>query len=364
RSRATPEFVTAYTVSEVQSPAPWRTPQLDRPEDPRIEEIFIAPLPRRPNYAYSDPKHGRRRPRTRAPPPTPASCHDEYDEPANEYQVELEHDYDRGIPPERYWHQRRARTSESTSTCSASDCEECAYTEPRHFDDHVRTRRMPIPYVIVPEQSIGPRTPLSASPHEYTTHSGLYGREGRWVYHSHNPAEPQRSIEGRPVAREMSLVNNTSPIAGSHNQLVIFQGTTRSEELDREVASDELSMLDSNVSSPRWSMANQRYMSGSETHSDARSHSPMTSLGRSLYERPDPRFSHGHLPPREHFQRPVIITRSNEGYDSRRFGRHDDYGRSCSNESGSDEKYSDDDRSQNSSDSDEYYTNRYERRYW
>lgn len=368
RHRVAPEFITAYTVSEVESPLPRNKLQHERPEDNlSIEEVFIAPpLPRRPDYHNGGRRYGSRRAKVWAPPPTPSAYH------RREYErgplAEDVYDHDRR--PEGNWGQHNIispQLSDSSSVCSATDCEECAYVESRRrYGDHGHSRSMgPVPYVIVPGNSVGPRaTPSPVSPHTNDALPRAYIHEAPRVYRLHNSTELAHASRVPPPTREASLgdENDASPITASQNQVVLFQGTGGSAGSGERVVSDGMSIMHSNVSSPRWSVAGQRYLSGSETRSDMQSRSPVTSLD-GLYEHPDPRFAHHvHPPPGVYIQRPVVITRSDESYESDRFAEYDGYdGRS--DVSSSDEGYSGSERSF-SSDSSEYYSRDYEGRHW
>ncbi|KAF9450655.1 hypothetical protein P691DRAFT_773739 [Macrolepiota fuliginosa MF-IS2] len=366
RPRVAPEFVTAYTVSEVESPAPWNKLQPESLEDNfNVEEVFIAPpLPRRPDYHNGGRNYRSRGSRAWVPSPTPAPFYrEEYECTAHGFRVEGMYEYDRR--PEGNWRQHRAISpslSDSSSACSAPDCEECVYMESRRRYGGHDSRRpaKPVPYVIVPGNSIGARrSPSPDSQHANYTRSRAYGHEAPRVYRLHDSVELAHAAEEPPPTREASPTDDdTSVVANSHNQVVLFRGTSGGR-----APSNGTSIMHSNVSSPRWSVAGQQYPSGSETQSDILSRSPVTSLD-GLYEYPDPRFAHHvHPPPRvqQHTRGPVVITRSDGSYGSDRLGDYDDG--EYSDLSGGSERFSSSERSF-SSDSGRYYSHGYERRFW
>lgn len=338
--------------------------QPERSEDDLdIEEVLIAPpLPRRPDYHNGGHRYGSQRSRAWAPPPMPSVFYrEEYEHAERRPHVLVQEAYDYDHRRGQNWRQHRAispQLSDDSSRSSELDCEECAYGESRRrYGDHGRGRSMKsAPYIIVPRSNVGVRAPTSPV-HADGAHSSAYIREAPRVYRLDDSVELENAIGGPPPTREPSPTDNASLIADSHNQIVLFQGTSGSGGSGGQVASDGMSIMHSNVSSPGWSVAGQRYLSGSETHSDAHSHSPMTSLD-GLYEHPDPRFGHeARPPPRLHMQRPVVITRSDESYE-----RFEDYGR-YGDVGGSDGIYSSSERSFSSS-SGEYYGGDYRRRYW
>jgi hypothetical protein len=343
-------------VSEAESPAPWRNARLERPEESlTIEEVYIAPpLPRRPDYDYRGHRYRTRESRQWPPPPEP-SYRPEYE--GHGYRAELDDGYRHVPSPEQYWRQHRARspqTSESSSACSATDCSECEYSDlGERFDNSAQRKRAKlVPYVVVPGSSVRPPRTTQMHP----AYPGELIHQAPHTYRLHGSYELDHSLGGSRLTRESPLMDrdNCSLLAESRNQMVLFQGTARSTD-----SGDGMSMMQSNVSSPRWSAVEQRYISGSEMHSDTRSHSPPASIG-GLYECPDPRFSHVHA------RRLVVITRSDErhelsgsfeGYDS----DDEDGGGSVS-----DGGYSESERSFSSNnESGDYssYSRDYERRY-
>lgn len=312
--------------------------------------MSIAPPPRRPNY---------HRQSLRTPPPST---------PSDYYQEEYSHEaYGRGTRGgyERDHHQgwgtRQHHTSsqfsDASSICSASDCEECAYVESRRaYAGHGRSKpTKPVPCVIVPPRN--GVSPGQVLPRGGNMRRGPYAEESPRVYRLHDSTDLSY---GPPPTREASLADNASIMSGPHNQLVLFQHTSRSTDSGGRVHSDGMSMLHSNVSSPRWSVSGQQYLSGSETYSDVQSQSPMTSLDE-LYENPDPRFvHHAPPPPRVNTRRPVVITRSNEGYRLDP-GNYEGY----NNTSSDDRNYSDSEGSFSSDDREYRPRGRGgERRYW
>ncbi|KAF5363842.1 hypothetical protein D9756_000231 [Leucocoprinus leucothites] len=371
-----PEFITAYTVSEAQSPAPppWRKQRLERPEeDLTVEEIYIAPpLSRRPDYEYPDHRYDSRTSRARAPPSTPMNYHGgHYERPMPRYRVDVGAGYSHVSPQAQNWHEWRARSpqsSESSSTCSATDCEECAYTDSRRgLDRDFRMRRTnPTPYVIVPGNSTSWGT--ERAPHMDSVHTDAYiQRPVPQPYRLRDSSQHYRMPGSYSPSVELSLADNTALVRSSHNQIAVFQGSAWSSHSGGQATSDEMSMLHSSVSSPRWSETGQRYLSGSESqHSDNQSYSPPTSLD-GLYEQPDPRFLQGRPPPRGYIKRPVIITRSNGRYEAGFFedGPYDSSSGGYSDASGSDRNFSErnSEISFSSSGSDEYDGRDYERRY-
>jgi hypothetical protein len=272
--------------------------------------------------------------------------------------------------PEEYWKKHRSSSptmSELSSACSAQDCEECAYTEERRqFSSRSRTRNTnAVPYVVVPGNKYVPRiTPPPICPHLPTTHSGAYIHNTSREYRLSSPAELDRHIAVPPRTGESSLViNNTSLVADSQNQVALYQGTATSSNSDALIASDGTSMVHSDESSPQWSLICQRHISGSEEQSDVLPNSPMTASLGGLYENRNPVFRHAHSPSRGHSQRPVIITRSNDEHESRHHWNRDRYDE-LSDASSSDGSYSRREGSFSSSERSENYRREYARRYW
>lgn len=343
RSRTAPELVTAYSVSEFETPVP-RVHAFE--DDLDIQELFVAPsLPRRPDYRRGgESDYENQRSIARAPP-TLDIYPEDHEWVGHRPPVPLHntHDYDRHRVHD--WYQQLAASprsssgsSSGSSGSSALGCGECVYTESkRRYDNHYRGARMNlVPYNIIPGGNVGRRTSLSPA----HTNAAHYTHEAPRFYRLSD-------FRGPPPPREGFRDDRTSSNVNVHNQIVLYREAARSSSSGGRLAFDEMHSNES--ASPGWSTRGQRHLSGSETQSDVRSGSQLSSLD-GLYEEAYPRFARQTRPPprvRPPFphQRPVIITRSDDGY----------------------EEYSDSSRSHTSSDrslsSGEYYRRDYARRY-
>jgi hypothetical protein len=306
RSRTAPELVTTYSVSEYESPVSRVQSQEAFEDDLDIQELFVAPsLPRRPDYHRNNESDYRNQRAKARAPPTLDVYPGEHGRVNHRPPVSLHSTYDYDRRRGHDWRQQSAaspRSGSSSSSSSALDCGRCAYTEPRRrYDNSARTNV--VSYNIIPGGSVGRKTSLPPA----HTNAAHYTHEAPRFHRLHDFRSP-------PPPREGLRADRSSSIANAHNQVVLYRDATQSNSSEGRLAFDEMHSNESTSSG--WSTRVQQHLSGSETQSDVRSESQLSSLD-GLYEEAYPRSARQTRPParvRPSFphQRPVIITRSDD----------------------------------------------------